>query len=452
MESVQSKVREAIARFSLFPENSKILVALSGGPDSVTLLHTLLSLKEEMNLTVGAVHVNHMLRGEESDRDEAFVREICKNWNVPLIVKRVNVPEISKGRNVEAVARRERYRLFREALSEWNGDYIALGHTASDLTETVLLNLTKGSGIKGLRGFLPKREVFVRPLFLVTREEVEAYVEENRLPFVVDSSNLKTDYDRNLIRLEVVPVLKRINPALEEAVLRETALLREFEDFVKSQVEPVVSEYLKGGSFCAPVKVLRELPSFLLSEVLREAYRRVSGKDLSYKSVEKLKEVLKKSGFKKFSFHKGTVVYKTQEALCIEPEKDKCQKGFYYEVRELPSSLETPLYILKFSVNSGLPVVPLSHFHSAGIIVRSRKPGDRLKFKGFSKPLKKFLIEKRFPAHLRNLVPVVEFNGEVVFIPELYTRRAETEGDFVGVEFERRAKSSDKREGDKETG
>jgi len=450
MESVQSKVREAIARFSLFPENSKILVALSGGPDSVTLLHTLLSLKEEMNLTVGAVHVNHMLRGEESERDEAFVRELCKNWNVPLIVKRVNVPEVSKGRNVEAVARRERYRLLKEALSEWGGDFVALGHTASDLTETVLLNLTKGSGIKGLRGFLPKREVFVRPLFLVTREEVEAYVKKNNLPFVVDSSNLKTEYDRNLIRLEVVPVLKKVNPALEKAVLRETELLRELEDFVKSEVGSVVSRYLKGKSFCAPVKELKELHPFLLSEVLREAYRRVSGKDLSYKSVEELKEALKKSGFKKFSFHKGITVYKTQEDLCIEPEEDKGQKGFYCEVRELPKTVDTPLYRIKFLLNAGTPLAPLSSFREAGIIVRSRRPGDRLKFKGFSKPLKKFLIEKRFPAHLRDLLPVVELNGEVIFIPELYRKTFKPAENFVGVELEPKGKSSHRQGKDRE--
>ncbi len=448
MESVQSKVREAIARFSLFPENSKILVALSGGPDSVTLLHVLLSLKDELSLTVGAVHVNHMLRGEESERDESFVRELCENWNVPLIVKRVNIPEISKGRNVEAVARRERYRLLREVLGEWGGDFVALGHTASDLTETVILNLAKGSGVRGLRGFLPKREVFVRPLFLVTREEVESYVEENRLPFVVDSSNLKTEYDRNLIRLKVVPVLKKVNPALEKAVLRETELLRELEDFVKSEVGSVVSRYLKGKSFCAPVKELKELHPYLLSEVLREAYRRVSGRELPYRSVVELRESLEREGLKKFSFHSGTVVYKTQELLCIEPEGER--EEFYREVRELPETVDTPLYRLKFLLNAGAPVASLSSFREAGIIVRSRRPGDRLKFKGFSKPLKKFLIEKRFPAHLRDLLPVVELNGEVIFIPELYRKTFKPAESFVGVEFEPKGKSSHRQGKDRE--
>ncbi len=448
MESVNSKVRRAIAQFSLFPENSRILVALSGGPDSVTLLHVLLSLKRDMNLTVGAVHVNHMLRGEESDRDEAFVRKICRNWNVPLIVKRVNIPEISGGKNVEAVARGERYRLFREALKEWNGDFVALGHTASDLTETVLLNLTKGSGIKGLRGFLPKREIFVRPLFLVTREEVEAYVEENKLPFVVDSSNLKTDYDRNLIRLEVVPVLKKINPALEEAVLRETELLRELENFIRSEVDPLISAYFKGGVFCAPLGVLRELHPFLLSEVLREAYKRVSGKDLSYKSIKELKGALDREGFKKFSFHSGIVVYKTQEVLCIEQERKNGEKSFYYEIKELPATVKTPLYTLNFHLNAGIPVASLSSFREKGIIVRNRKPGDRLKFKGFSKTLKKFFIEKKVPAHIRSSLPIVELGGEIIFIPHLYRREIGTAEDFVGVEIESEGKGFNRKGGD----
>ncbi len=451
MENVKSKVRRAIARFSLFPENSRLLVALSGGPDSVTLLHVLLSLKNELNLTVGAVHVNHMLRGKESERDEAFVRELCREWNVPLIVKRVNIPEISGGRNVEAVAREERYKLLREALNEWKGDCVALGHTASDLTETVLLNLTKGSGIKGLRGFLPKRDIFVRPLFLVTREEVELYAEENQLPFVVDSSNLKTDYDRNLIRIEVIPVLKRINPALENTVLRETELLRELEDFIRSEVNPLVSAYFKGGAFCAPLEVLRELHPFLLSEVLREAYKRVSGKELSYKSVKELKEALDKEGFKRFSFHSGIIIYKTQKNLCIEPEEERGE-DFCYEVRELPATVKTPLYTLNFQLNSGTPIAPLFSFREKGIIVRSRKPGDRLNFKGFSKPLKKFFIEKKVPAHIRNSLPVVEFNGKVTFIPELYKRELEIKGDFVGVEFEPKDKDPYRRENPKKKG
>jgi tRNA(Ile)-lysidine synthase len=173
MGNLRDKVLKTIDKFSLIPKGSKVLVALSGGPDSVTLLYLLNQLKDRLSVEVAAVHVNHMLRGEESERDEQCVRELCRSWNVPLFVERVNIPEISNGKNVEAIARRERYKRFKEVLKKWKGDLIALGHTASDLTETVLLNLTRGTGLKGLRGFLPKRDVFIRPLFEIKREEVE---------------------------------------------------------------------------------------------------------------------------------------------------------------------------------------------------------------------------------------------------------------------------------------
>ena len=449
MKNLKSKVKKAILDFSLFPSHSRVLVALSGGPDSITLLHVLLSLKDEFSLTVGAVHVNHMLRGDESERDELFVREICQKWDVPLFVERVDIPEISRGKNVEAVARRERYRLFRETLKKWGGDVVALGHTASDLVETVLLNLTKGAGIKGLRGFLPKRDVFVRPLFLVTRMEVELYVKEKQLPYVVDSSNLSTDYDRNLLRIRVIPVLREINPSLEKTILRETFLLRELEDYLDSQVVPVVNSYMKGDSFCIPLSEAKKLHPFLLGEVIRRAYRKISQKDLPYRSVEEIKRAVNREGFKKFQFHSGILVYKDQKLLCIEPEEN-AGKSFFYEVKELPAVVETPLYTLKFSVNSGVPILPLSLFGENGIIVRSRKPGDRLSFGKFSKSLKKFLIERKFPARQRSSLPIVESGGEIIFIPGLYVKEVRDYGNFVGVEFEEKAQSSSGREKDQE--
>ncbi|RUM88872.1 MAG: tRNA lysidine(34) synthetase TilS, partial [Thermovibrio sp.] len=252
MEKFKRKVLKTVTKYSLLPKNSKVLVALSGGPDSVSLLHVLLELRRELSIEVAAAHINHMLRGEESERDEEFVRKLCKEWKVKLFVEKVNVPEISKGRNVEAVARGERYRKLKEILRKWEGDLVALGHTASDLTETVILNLTKGSGLKGLRGFLPKRDVFVRPLFEVTREDVEEYVKERELPFVIDSSNLEKKFERNLIRIDVIPVLKRINPSLEESILRETEILRSAEEFIEFEVEKVVKRYLTENKFCIP--------------------------------------------------------------------------------------------------------------------------------------------------------------------------------------------------------
>ncbi len=447
---IKEKVLKTIRKFSLVPPGSKVIVALSGGPDSVALLSVLLELKNGLQIEVEAVHVNHMLRGEESFRDEEFVKELCRRLKVPLTVKRVNVLDVSKGKNVEAVARELRYKALYQVLKERKGDLVALGHTASDLVETVLLNLTKGTGLKGLRGFLPKRDVFIRPLFEVKRREVEEYLKERGIPYVVDSSNLKTDFERNLVRLKVIPHLREINPSLEEAFLRSSEILRGVEDFVSSEVEKLLKRFLKGNTFRAPISELKGLHPYLLTELLSEAYRRISGRALSHRKVNEIVSLIKKEGFKSFIPDKGFIVYKEQDYLVISPE-DK-RGSFYCQVKTIPSEVKTPLGLLRFSLNRGEPIVSEEGFKKAGIIVRSRKPGDRLKFRNFSKSLKKFLIEKRVPATKRWELPIVEVEGEIVYIPKLYKKDLSLSGNFVGVEFEPDGGSSDCASGDRKEG
>ncbi|WP_456455127.1 tRNA lysidine(34) synthetase TilS [Thermovibrio sp.] len=433
---LKSKVSSTISKFQLIPPGSKVVVALSGGPDSVALLLVLLELQKELNIKVGAVHVNHLLRGKESFRDEEFVRRLTDRLKVPLIVKRVNVKEVSKGRNVEAVARELRYKALREALKELKGDLIALGHTSSDLLETVLLNLTKGSGIKGLRGFLPKREVFIRPLFEVSRKEVEEYLKEKGAEFITDSSNFSLDFERNLIRLKVVPVLREINPKVEEAVLRSSLTLREVESFIASQIEPLLSKFLKGERAVIPLKEFFSLHPLLRKELLIEISRKLSGKGLSKEKVNSILKLCEKEGFGEIHIREGLYAYKEQERLVIAKGKREEPCDFYYTVKELPSEIKTEVGKLKFSINRGTPIASLSELNGKAIIVRSRKPKDRLKFKGFSKSLKKFFIEKKVPATLRRKIPVVEVSGEIVLIPKLYKREVRPEEPFVGVEFE----------------
>jgi len=429
---LKEKVKKTISRYSLIPPGSRVLVALSGGPDSVALLHLLIALKDELKIDVAACHVNHGLRGEEAERDEEFVRALCSKLNVPLFVKRVKVDRGK--RSLEEAAREERYRALVEALKEWGGDLIALGHTASDLTETILLNLTKGTGLKGLRGFLPKRDIFIRPLFEATRGEIEEFIEEEGLPYVLDSSNLDVKFERNLLRLKVVPHLRAINPSLERAFLRAARSVREAEEFIYSQVEPLLELYLRGGEFLIPLKVLKELHPFLRKLLIMEAYRRVSGKGLSADKVEQAASLIEGEGFKELQPHKGFKIYKEQDYLRIS--KDEPQGELYFKVESLPADVPVPGGLLKFRVNKGHPVAPLNQFKKAGIIVRSRRAGDKLKLGGFTKSLKKLLAERRIPAHQRWKVPLVEFNGEVKFIPSLYAGESQIKGPFVGVEFE----------------
>jgi len=435
---LKEKVLKTIKKFQLVPKGSKVLIALSGGPDSVTLLHVLLSLKEELQIEVFAAHLNHMLRGEESERDERFVKELCKKWNVPLLTGKVNVKELSKGKNTEAVAREVRYKFLQEKLKEINGDLIATGHTASDLLETVLLNLVKGAGVKGLRGFLPKRDRIVRPLFEVTREEVEAYVKEKGLPFVVDSSNLSTEYERNLLRLKVVPVLKEINPSVETAILRTTEILRDVEEFLELSVEPFLKEFLKEGKFCIPLTEFKKLHDALRKELITRAYRALTGESLSYENVSSVISLLRKEGYKEVELSKGFIAYRDQRELCIQRKEERKTKPFYFEVKELPARVATPKGTLVFEKDRGEPIASYEEFREKGLTVRSRRPGDRLTFRNFTKPLKKFLIDRKVPARERDKLPIVTLGDRIIWIPGLYRAYInDTHVSYVGVRFEK---------------
>ena len=207
------KVVETINKFGMLKQNDNILVALSGGADSVTLLHLLNSL-QEYSFNIWACHVNHQIRNQEAQRDEDFVRDLCKNLTVPLIVETVNVPELSNknSKSLEEMAREVRYNIFNKLANKLNAK-IATAHTLNDSIESVILNLTRGTGLKGLCGIPAKRDNIIRPLIEISRTQIEEYIRNNNLNFVNDSTNNNLGYKRNRIRHEIVPKLFIVNPS-----------------------------------------------------------------------------------------------------------------------------------------------------------------------------------------------------------------------------------------------
>lgn len=212
-----NKVKAAMNDFCLLSGVKTLAVALSGGADSVALLNVLLEIKDDYNLEVFAAHYNHMLRGKESDSDEAFVKSLCQKLGVRVVVGSGDVSAYAKEnhKSIEVAAREMRYNFF----DTLKADTVATAHTASDNLETVILNLTRGSALDGLCGIPPKRGKYIRPLILATREDVEKFCKDNALSYVTDSTNLSDDYSRNRIRHNVVPVLKSINPSVENNVV-----------------------------------------------------------------------------------------------------------------------------------------------------------------------------------------------------------------------------------------
>ena len=215
---LRDDVKNTVLRNSMITKGDTVIAAVSGGADSVALLHVLYSLREEIGFSLAACHVNHNLRGAESDSDEMFVRRMCRLMDIPLYVASIKVNEFrQKHDSLEECARRIRYGFFEDI---GKNKLIATAHTASDNCETILINMVRGTALSGICGIPAKRDNIIRPLLYCTREDVERYCSENELDFVTDSTNLSDDYTRNKIRHKVVPLLREINPALYSAISR----------------------------------------------------------------------------------------------------------------------------------------------------------------------------------------------------------------------------------------
>lgn len=229
---VLENIQLAAGRFDMFGKADTIICALSGGADSVCLTLALKELSSEYSFKIKAVHVNHLLRGAESDRDEQFCRDLCEREDIPLTVFRADAAFFSKEHkmSLESGARKLRYNFFDEVCGE--NARIATAHTLSDSAETVIFNLSRGTGLKGLCGIPPVRDKMIRPLIYCKREEILSYLSERGQGFVTDSTNLSDDYSRNKIRHNVIPVLEELNSGFLESIKRLTESLSEDERFL----------------------------------------------------------------------------------------------------------------------------------------------------------------------------------------------------------------------------
>lgn len=273
MEEFVSKVSAAIDEFAMLERGATVVVALSGGADSVSLLRALKDIEETLEIRVCACHLNHGLRGEESDADEQFCTELCERLGVPLERRRVEVGNLLRPHeSVEQAARRIRYEFFEESLRKCGSRVLATAHTASDNTETVLFNLTRGTGISGLCGIPPVRALgeefrVIRPLLYCTRLEVEEYLAGLGQSFVTDRTNLSEDYSRNRIRLNVVSELEKINPSLQTVIFRMTKIVREDDAFLEELSDKALSEARTGHGWDAAA--LSRLPKPIKARAIR---------------------------------------------------------------------------------------------------------------------------------------------------------------------------------------
>ena len=240
------KIRETIKRYSMLEPGDRVVVAVSGGPDSVCLLSVLHSLAKEIDLSLHIAHLDHMFRGKESADEALFVEGLAKKFNIAATIKTIDVPAFcrERGLSAQAGAREVRYGFLANVAETVGAARIATGHTAADQAETFLMRLVRGAGVSGLSAIPPKRGNIIRPLIEVTREDVLGYLQSVGLQYATDPSNAKPVYTRNRMRSDVLPVLREFNPRIVEMLAAEASLLRDEDE----AIEAYLTQMMKGMS------------------------------------------------------------------------------------------------------------------------------------------------------------------------------------------------------------
>lgn len=418
------QVKQTIAAYDMLRPDEPVLVALSGGADSVALLYALRAL----SYPVRAFHLNHCLRGAESERDEAFCRTLCARLGVELTVERLDVAAVAReqGNGVEETARRMRYARLHDAAHD---EKIATAHTADDNLETVLFHLVRGTGLKGMAGIPPVRGQIIRPLLRVDRTQVEEYLASIGQDYVTDSTNADDTYTRNRIRHTVAPALRAIQPSAAQAAARLGDLLRQDEDCLDGLAQECMAQAARpdGAWDIAP---LQRVHPAVRARALRQMLARdgMPLRDLSAQHIFALEQLLDSQkpsarctlphGFTAQREYSALWLVRTQE----QPVCDAVPLAVPSEQTLWDGSVRVSVHVLEknevFYKSFNTFCVDCGTIDFVSLCVRTRKAGDRIRLteKGGSRTLKKLLIDRKIPRCKRDGLAVVADKTGVIAV------------------------------------
>ncbi len=437
IKDIEQKVIRFIDEKELINKNDRILIALSGGPDSVFLLHFLNKFKRRFKIELGALHVNHRLRGKTADEDEKFCKITCKELGVEFFSVKKNVKSFASRRKIslEEAGRKIRYSVLESTAKKNKYNKIATAHNANDNAETVLLNLIKGTGIKGISGIAVKRENIIRPVINLNKDEILNYLGQKKLSYRIDETNLSNDYERNFIRNEIIPLIKsRLNPSLEASVFNSSEVFKR----ISLRIDKELKSFFNTVNFDKKQNLLtlfpdklKNLDKYLLGDFLKEVAKRNFLVQLSFNDVNKIILLFNLKTGKIVNLSDNVSAVKERNQIVIFANSK--EKEFHLDKKikiDVPVQLYgKTLHVSRVSKDN----VRLSNDKSIEYIsgdrcgefnIRRWKEGDRFYPIGFnlsggrsgSKKISDFLNEQKIPSILKKKQLVLTTQNNIVWV------------------------------------
>ncbi len=438
MDSVVEQVKNTIEKHNMIKSGDGVVVAVSGGADSICLLHVLNKLKKQYKLELYIAHVNHLLRGQDSDEDAHYVQEFGNRLGIPVYIKKVDIKKVSKETRVseEVAGRQERYSFFSQIAKEVGAQRIAVAQNRNDQAETMLMRLIRGTGLDGLSGIKPvRKDGIIRPLLHVERVEIEQYCRSNKLVPRMDETNLKPIYTRNKIRLDLIPYIKKEhNPNFVQAAAITSEIIREDNDFIEQYVYEFMQQQIikKDNAIEIPIDFFTKEHIAIRKRVLRKAIEMLKGDvyNIEYKHIEEILQMLnKKHTGLSLDLPSDMSALIAYDKLYILKHSSQRIKNFIYPLimddnnycKEVDLTIRMSVIEVKDAKNVATSsFVKIFDYNKVKkpIYIRNRIHGDRFAPFGMqgTKKLKDFFIDLKVPRHQRDYVPLVATEDDILWV------------------------------------
>ena len=445
------RIEKFIQKYHMLTCGDKVIAGVSGGADSVCLFLMLLELREKIGFDLIAVHVHHGLRGEAADQDQRFVEALCEQHRIPLEIFRVNLESIAKKRkqSLEEAGRMVRREAFDSVCQKYGGNKIALAHHQNDNAETLLWNLSRGTGLDGLGGIRPVNGKFIRPLLCMNRKEIEEYLSKRKQSYCIDETNAGTDYTRNKLRHLVLPILEeQVNSAAVRHMNETMEQIWELQEYMQEQVEAAYQECVQEHSEKACWIQIQQnsfetFPELIKKMVIRKGMEQVGGKkrDLSHKHVDVMMELMNKQVGRTLDLPYEMHAKRNYEGIRLEKRKtyssgeekkaeimQECMSELNIpgEIILADRNLKVRCKILEKPKNLSIKDIPQKIYTKwfdydiikSSLYIRTRQAGDNIVIdeKGHQKKLKSWFVDEKIPKEVRDSQLLLAENNDILWV------------------------------------